>query len=128
MKKWTDNVVSKWCDAVLPATADTMTAKMCDTVASTTSGYAGTSCVINVPIDESFWTVIKKTRTNPIKKVIFNGPATIVFWDDGTKTIVKCSKNDSYDREKGLAMAIAKYCLGNNGKLNSVFKKFLKDE
>ena len=25
-----------------------------------------------------------------IKKVIFNAPATIVFWDDGTKTVVKC--------------------------------------
>ena len=27
-----------------------------------------------------------------ITKVIFNGPATIVFWDDGEKTVVKCSE------------------------------------
>lgn len=43
-----------------------------------------------------------------IEKVIFNEPATIVFWKDGTKTIVKCSPNDEYDREKGLLMCIAK--------------------
>lgn len=45
-------------------------------------------------------------RTLPrIKDVIFNRPATIVFWADNTKTVVKCSKNDVYDPEKGLAMA-----------------------
>ena len=27
-----------------------------------------------------------------VTKVIFNGPATIVFWDDGEKTVVKCSE------------------------------------
>ena len=31
-----------------------------------------------------------------IKKVIFNDPATIVLWDDGTKTVVKCSEGDTY--------------------------------
>lgn len=83
---------------------------------------------VNIPVDNISWTVVKKTHDAPIKKVIFNYPATIVFWDDGSKTVVKCSKNDIYDREKGLAMAIAKYCLGNNGKLKSIFKKFVKDE
>ena len=29
-----------------------------------------------------------------IKNVIFNPPATIVFWKDGTKTIVKCGEHD----------------------------------
>lgn len=49
-----------------------------------------------------------------IKKVIFNPPATVVYWTDGTKTVVKCSENDTFDPEKGLAMAIAKRCAGNN--------------
>ena len=31
-----------------------------------------------------------------IKKVIFNDPATVVIWDDGTKTVVKCSEGDTY--------------------------------
>lgn len=48
-----------------------------------------------------------------IKRVIFNPPATIVFWSDGEKTVVKCSKNESFDPEKGLAMAIVKRTQGN---------------
>lgn len=43
-----------------------------------------------------------------IKKVIFNDPATIVYWTDGTKTVVKAGKDDIFDKETGLAMAIAK--------------------
>ena len=46
-----------------------------------------------------------------IKKVIFNDPATIVFWKDGTKTVVKC-ENEEFDEEKGLAMAIVKSVFG----------------
>ena len=42
-------------------------------------------------------------------------PATIVYWSDGSKTVVKCSEKDVFDPEKGLAMAIAKRCGGNNG-------------
>lgn len=58
----------------------------------------------------------EKLKTAPmIKKVIFNPPATIVYWTDDTKTVVKCSENDMFDPEKGLAMAIAKRCGGNNG-------------
>lgn len=48
-----------------------------------------------------------------IKRVIFNPPDTIVFWSDGKKTAVKCSKNESFDPEKGLAMAIVKRTQGN---------------
>lgn len=48
-----------------------------------------------------------------IKDVKFHDPATIVFWMDGSKTVVKCGEGDAYDPEKGLAMAIAKRALGN---------------
>lgn len=63
-----------------------------------------------------------------IEKVIFNDPATIVLWKDGTKTIVKCGNEDAYDPEKGLAMAIAKKALGNDGNYYEVFKKWLPEE
>ncbi|MBR4342311.1 MAG: hypothetical protein IKP88_06370 [Lachnospiraceae bacterium] len=46
------------------------------------------------------------------KKVIFNKPATIVIWNDGIKTVVKCQKGDRYDPEKGLAMAYVKRLCG----------------
>lgn len=53
------------------------------------------------------------TNAAAIKRVIFNPPATIVYWSDCTKTVVKCSEKDVFDPEKGLAMAIAKRCIGN---------------
>lgn len=55
------------------------------------------------------------TNTAAIKDVIFAPPATIVYWSDGSKTVVKCSEKDVFDQEKGLAMAIAKRCGGNKG-------------
>ena len=49
-----------------------------------------------------------------IRNVIFNPPATIVFWSDKTKTVVKCDPKEEYDPEKGIAMAICKKMIGNN--------------
>lgn len=60
-----------------------------------------------------------------IKKTIFNDPATIVFWDDNTKTVVRRGEHDIFDPEKGLAMAIAKKALGNEGNYYEVIKKHL---
>lgn len=68
---------------------------------------------------------------NPIEKVIFNGPATIVFWKDGTKTVVKYQDVDALDPEKGLAMAIAKHYLCDICGLkryDGVFKKYMPKE
>ena len=59
-----------------------------------------------------------------IKNVVFNPPATIVFWSDNTKTVVK-AENETFDPEKGLAMAIAKKALGNKGNYYETFKKWL---
>lgn len=49
-----------------------------------------------------------------IKRIIFNGPATIVMWTDGTKTIVKCQPGEIMDAEKGIFAACAKKLLGTN--------------
>ena len=62
-----------------------------------------------------------------IKNVKFNPPATIVFWTDNTKTVVKCNGED-YDPEKGLAMCISKKMLGDRGNYYEVFKKWLPKE
>lgn len=59
-----------------------------------------------------------------IKNVIFNNPATIVFWEDGTKTVVK-AKNEDFDPEKGLAMAIAKKALGNKRDYYNQIRKWV---
>lgn len=61
-----------------------------------------------------------------IRKVIFNNPATIVLWSDGTKTVVKCGPDDIFDKEKGLAMAIVKKMAGNDSRFHKIFKKWCK--
>lgn len=66
---------------------------------------------------------ILRNKKPQIEKVIFNDPATIVFWSDGTKTIVQSRGDDAFDPEKGLAMAISKKFLGNNHDYYEVFQK-----
>ena len=62
--------------------------------------------------------------TPQIKKLIFNPPATIVFWNDGTKTVVKCRNYEEFDPEKGLAMAFFKKMHGNKGHYFEEIKKW----
>ena len=62
-----------------------------------------------------------------VKKVIFNDPATIVYWKDGTKTVVKCQNGDDFDPEKGFAMAFLKKCWGNKGNFNDKLIKIIKE-
>ena len=68
------------------------------------------------------WALMKP---DDIVDVIFNDPATIIKWKDGTKTIVKCQPGDKYDKEAGLALAICKKVFGNKGNYNEVFKKWV---
>ena len=63
-----------------------------------------------------------------IKKVIFNNPVTIILWADGSKTVVMCGERDTYDPEKGMAMAIARKALGNKGNYYNTFEKWLPKE
>lgn len=69
-----------------------------------------------------------KSKVVRIVKVIFNSPATIVFWSDGTKTVVKCGYGEVFDPEKGLAMACSKKMFGNEGNYYEIFKEWLPNE
>ena len=62
-----------------------------------------------------------------IEQVIFNEPATIVKWSDGSKTVVKCT-DDKFDQEKGLAMAIIKRLCGNSGNYYDLFRNYCSSE
>lgn len=61
----------------------------------------------------SYGPIVFYPKMPAIKKVIFNNPATIVIWDDGTKTVVKTKKKDKFVKEYGLAIAIAKKYFGS---------------
>lgn len=66
---------------------------------------------------------ISKPKTLPeIKRVVYNSPATIIFWQDGTKTIVK-AVNEDFDAEKGFAMAYLKKVFGGRNQ----YLKYIKD-
>lgn len=65
-------------------------------------------------------------------KVIFHNPATIILWEDGTKTVVKCQKGEPFDPEKGMAMCFMKKALGNKydyyHKVAKELKSYEKDQ
>jgi hypothetical protein len=71
---------------------------------------------------------INMFNRDKVKKVIFNQPATIVYWGDGTKTVVKAQNGDGFDREKGFAMACTKKFFGNQGNYYNMFREHGADE
>lgn len=71
---------------------------------------------------------LSKLSVRPyITNVKFNPPATIVFWSDKTKTVVKAQDDEPFDPEKGLAMAMVKKYLGNKGSYFNVISKWTKE-
>lgn len=75
--------------------------------------------------EKYFGNVIRKENKMPeIKKVIFNGPATIVFWKDNTKTIVKCMPGETFDPEKGILVALYKKMSNNKQNYFKDIKKW----
>lgn len=82
---------------------------------------AATEAIFNARQPKIF---IEPTMFNEPVKVIFNDPATIVLWDDGTKTVVKCY-GEKYDKEKGLAMCYLKKAF-NKKENGNYYKKLIK--
>lgn len=61
-------------------------------------------------------------------RVIYNYPATVVYWEDGTRTVVKCDERDRYDPKYGVALCFVKKALGNTSRaLNDVLKELMSD-
>ena len=64
-----------------------------------------------------------------VKKVIYHNPATIVYWKDGTKTVVKKQKGDRWNAEKGLALCFMKKALGNSSRIfNDMLHEYEEDK
>lgn len=55
-------------------------------------------------------------------KIIYSGVATVVFWDDGTKTVVKKAEGTKDDRYNAFCAALAVKMYGTN----SALKKYIK--
>lgn len=92
--------------------------------------YISSNCLSNLSTEDN---CALNLSTEPgvhfaIEKVIFNDPATIVLWEDGSKTVVKVQDGDTFDKEKGLAMALLKKIFGNNGSYYKEIKRWTEDE
>lgn len=65
------------------------------------------------------------------REIIFNPPATIVYWWDDTKTVVKATLDDEYDPITGFAMAYLKKTAEDNdlsygGSIRAIRKEYEK--
>lgn len=63
-----------------------------------------------------------------IDHVVFSGRATIVFWEDGTKTIVKCMEGEKFERYAGFAAACMKKMFGSTSRAKSVMDYFTVEQ
>lgn len=63
-----------------------------------------------------------------IRRVVFNDPATIVFWDDDTKTVVKCMKGEKYERYAGFMAACMKKMFGSTSRAKAIMNEVAVDQ
>lgn len=85
-------------------------------------------CKHVISYDDIFKDLERKLRgflMPEVKRVIFNNPATIIYWNDNTKTVVKCQNGEPFDAEKGFALCYLKKLLGNDNTFNKVIKKWV---
>lgn len=64
-----------------------------------------------------------KVRMPEIEKVVYSDPATVIYWKDKTRTVVKCQKGDVFDPELGFLLAVCKKAFGNTGRYNELLKQ-----
>lgn len=86
-------------------------------------------CTVKMPAVTAAASVKRKVpKQMRHTKVICNYPATIVYWEDGTRTVVKCDERDRYDPQYGIALCFMKKALGNSSRaLNDVLKELMSD-
>lgn len=78
---------------------------------------------------EAFYGVKRKENTMMTPdRVIFNGPATIAFWPDGTKTVVKCAEGDDviFDRKTAIMWCFMKKMFGTTSHVNKMFDELIR--
>lgn len=62
------------------------------------------------------------------KRILRHGPATIVFWGDGTKTVVKRAPDEPDNEYTAFTAALAIKIFGSNSKLKKIVKTFTEVE
>lgn len=62
-----------------------------------------------------------------IKRIIFNPPATVIIWEDDTKTVVKCSEDDEFNPEIGVAMCYMKKIYGSRHAFSKKVESYIEE-
>lgn len=81
-------------------------------------------CVVSV--DEKEYDRLMGNQIPGIDRIIFNDPATIVYWADSSKTVVKSMKDRQFNPYHGFCAAVAKRMIGNGH--NQAVKKLIESK
>ena len=83
--------------------------------------YGGKKELPDDPLDQKYEFAQKQINSLlGVKRVVFNDPATIIFWADGEKTVVKCSEGETFNPYMGFCAAVAKRVYGNNSRVRKI--------
>ena len=63
-----------------------------------------------------------------IDRVVFSEPATIVFWTDGTKTVVKCMPGEKFEKYAGFMAACMKKMFGSTSRAKAIMNECIYDQ
>ncbi len=107
--------------------------KKCDYIVKKNISVPGILPVDSKPDVWYFWnrdkTIIEPVTKNATEysdliykpeRIIYNNPATIVFWKDGTKTVVKKSPKEKFNAYNAFCAALAKKIYGNNSQVQKI--------
>ena len=98
---------------------------------ATTSGYTFQLAPSANPSAEITFTTAEVYRLGEYftpKKIIRNGPATIVMWPDNTKTVVKCADGEADNTYSAFCAALAIKIFGSNSKVKKTVRKLTEEQ
>lgn len=73
--------------------------------------------------------IVKEIKREIPKKYIINKNAVILFWKDGTKTIIKRNKKDKYNKKLGFLIAFfQKYSGLSKNQANKYLNNLIDEE
>ena len=76
----------------------------------------------NITNEQALKIINSRHKGKGIKQIFSNNPTTVILWEDGTKTISKCSDNDVYNVERGIEICMIKKAFGMS---NQEYKRYM---
>lgn len=111
------NVINEFIDRCKAERKD-KTNMLSNTVNTYTFDPTSFSSIFNFDILSDF--PQKKVINITPKRIVKNGPALVVFWEDGTKTVVKRKKGEQDNVYHAFTAALAKKLYGSNSAINRI--------